>query len=239
MPRGKTSISQARNIALFGINGLRGEHGARPAASMGAGQRGTVPSRQRSGGPMPTKVNRLTVDLSQYPKLVVIYLGMRRDTPILARYGLAPAMEPFGAAPGMVASPWSARKSCTGHDTSAAMESAPVRAPRVLRARPVHRAGLPWCRMRRAHHSARCATTAACFQRASRPWAKAASNRASSVGETPRMGSTTCLAQAKYSALRSADQSTGGEWRMSRTLQILSASLTSLALALSAAACAT
>jgi hypothetical protein len=26
---------------------------------------------------MPTKVNRLTVDLSQYPRLVVIYLGMR------------------------------------------------------------------------------------------------------------------------------------------------------------------
>jgi hypothetical protein len=57
----------------------------------------------------------------------------------------------------------------------------------------------------------------------------AESNRFSSIGDTPRMGSTTCLAQAKYSALRSGDQSIGGDSLMSRTLQILSASFTSFA----------
>jgi hypothetical protein len=39
--------------------------------------------------------------------------------------------------------------------------------------------------------------------------ASAASKRASSAGDTPRMRSTTWFAQVKYSDLRSADQFTG------------------------------
>ena len=41
---------------------------------------------------MPTKVNRQTVDLSQYPDLVVIYLGMRvnRLTGLKTLFGMGP-----------------------------------------------------------------------------------------------------------------------------------------------------
>jgi hypothetical protein len=76
-----------------------------------------------------TKVNRVTVYLSPFPKLVVIYLGMRVNrltglktligfgpqiaksaadkpdglhSPVLARYGISTSMEPVGAAPAMV-----------------------------------------------------------------------------------------------------------------------------------------
>src|SRR5271168_1127263 len=37
------------------------------------------------------------------------------------------------------------------------------------------------------------------------------------MGDAPRIGSTTCFAHVKYSARRSSDQSTGGDWLMSRT----------------------
>ena len=49
---------------------------------------------------MPTKVNRLTVDLSAYPDLVVIYLGMRvnRLTGIRTLLGFGPRISASAAA---------------------------------------------------------------------------------------------------------------------------------------------
>jgi hypothetical protein len=67
--------------------------------------------------------------------------------------------------------------------------------------------------------------------------ANSLSNKLSRTGETPRIASTTCFAQLKYSALRSSDQLTTGDRLISRTLQILSASFTSFACSLSVAAC--
>src|SRR5687767_821541 len=55
------------------------------------------------------------------------------------------------------------------------------------------------------------------------------SNAFSRSGCTPRRPSTTRFAQSKYSRLRVRDHPTGGWARRSRRLQILSASLTSLA----------
>lgn len=49
---------------------------------------------------MPTKVNRQTVDLSSYPDLVVIYLGMRvnRLTGFKTLFGFGPKIESSAAA---------------------------------------------------------------------------------------------------------------------------------------------
>src|SRR5262249_25167058 len=66
--------------------------------------------------------------------------------------------------------------------------------------------------------------------------AYSASKRDSRPACTPRMRSTTFLAQSKYSRLRSSDQPAGGAPLMSLTFAILSASFTSFALRLMPAA---
>ena len=54
----------------------------RPVMLLGRGrlQPGSYAGRQLNGCAMKTRVNRQTVDLSGYPGLVVIYLGMRVNT---------------------------------------------------------------------------------------------------------------------------------------------------------------